>query len=82
MSKERFRKVSKEEFNKFIEDYPIKLDSNVIAFCEPPVLTYCDFENYNGWEAVIAKAELNDSYSKDNENENEFYIINLTLKHV
>lgn len=37
-----YRQVSKEEFDKFIKDYPNQLTSSVMRICEPPLVHFRD----------------------------------------
>lgn len=36
------KQVSKEEFDKFLDDYPRQLKSGVTSICEPPIRHYLD----------------------------------------
>jgi hypothetical protein len=48
--------VSKEDFIKFIKTYPRKLDYDVCGICDPPIITYNDFELANRWPySIVAK---------------------------
>ena len=46
--------VSKEEFNKFINEYKYKLDRSVCFFGEYPSIQYHDFESKSGFGALVA----------------------------
>lgn len=49
------KKVSKEEFEKFIKNYPRKLTCNCSGISEPPAISYNDFELANRWpHSVVA----------------------------
>lgn len=49
------KRVSEEDFVSFINNYPRKLDRDVYAACEPPSITYNDFELANRWPySVVA----------------------------
>lgn len=55
--------VSKEEFDKYIEEYPnsVSLVTDVCGICEPPMLSYHDLSNGKKWpDSVIAKTQLYD----------------------
>ena len=39
-----YKKVSKDEYQKFIDEYPRKLVRDVYGVCDPPSITYNDFE--------------------------------------
>jgi hypothetical protein len=55
-----WREVSKEEFDRYISEYPLPLEKDVIHICEPPLLTYNDFSDGKMWPAMVAKAQLYD----------------------
>ena len=46
-------KVSEQEFINFIEKYPRKLVKNVSGICDPPSITYNDFELADRWPYSI-----------------------------
>ena len=46
-------KVTKEEFQKYIQNYPRKLRRDVFAVCDPPSVTYNDFELADRWPYSI-----------------------------
>ena len=51
--------VSKEEFDKFIHDYPRKLEKDVAGMYEPPLLTFNDFMVAPMWpRSVVASVML------------------------
>lgn len=39
-----YKKASKDEYQKFIDEYPRKLVRDVYGVCDPPSITYNDFE--------------------------------------
>ena len=43
------KKVSEEEFLHFINNYPRKLERDVIGMCDPPGISYNDFELADRW---------------------------------
>ena len=53
------KKVTKQEFIDFINSYPRKLERDVFGACDPPSVTYNDFELANRWPySVIASTML------------------------
>lgn len=58
-----FKQVSKEEFDNFIKNYPRKLDCDVCACCDPPAISYNDFELANRWPYSIVASTM--GYSDD-----------------
>lgn len=49
------RKVSKEEFEQFIKEYPNSLQTNITAIFEPPLKTWNDFKKSDKWpDSVVA----------------------------
>ena len=70
-----YKEVSKEEFDKFIQEYPNKLERDVTGICEPPLATYNDFTIASKWpESVVAKVDLYDG-SKYHGGKTEVYRI-------
>lgn len=64
------KKVSKEEFSKFIKTYPRRLTVDVYAACDPPLVTYNDFELANRWPySVVA------STGKYSDDPNDYYYV-------
>lgn len=70
LKKERFyygvspvmKNVTKEEFQEYIRNYPRKLDRDVFGACEPPSVTYNDFELADRWPySVVASTFLYDN---------------------
>lgn len=41
------KRVSKQEFIEFLENYPRKLERDVYGVCDPPAISYNDFELAN-----------------------------------
>jgi len=61
-----YKSVTKEEFDKFIENYPRELVRSVYAVFEPPIVTYNDFELANHWPySVIARTYIYDEDPKE-----------------
>ena len=55
------REVTREEFDAFIAVYPERLDKNVTAIFEPPILSYNDFVKAPKWpDSVVAFVRLNE----------------------
>lgn len=74
------KKVTKEEFIKFIQNYPRKLKMDVWGACEPPLITYNDFELADRWPySVVAKTHAwsndPDHYYYAPEEEREYKIM-------
>ena len=63
----QFKDVTKQEFDEFIASYPRYLERDVCGICEPPAVTYNDWEI--GWwsRSVVANTLLYD------DNPNSFY---------
>lgn len=62
-AKPKNKLVSKEEFEKFIKEYPRKLSYDCCGISEPPSISYNDFELANRWPySVVAKTW---AYSED-----------------
>jgi len=60
-AEEKNKYVSRDEFKDFVDNYPRKLDRDVYAVYEPPLLTYNDFELANRWPySVVAWTFLYD----------------------
>ena len=50
------KNVSKSEFLDFIKNYPRKLEVDCCGICDPPRISYNDFELANRWPySVVAK---------------------------
>ena len=57
----KFIRVSKEEFMSFLNNYPRKLERDVYGACDPPSVTYNDFELADRWwYSVVASTLLYD----------------------
>lgn len=73
-------KVSEQEFIDFINNYPRPLDRDVYGVCDPPSITYNDFELANRWPySIVASTHMfsddpNDYYYYPPE-EREFRIL-------
>ena len=62
------KKVNREEYIKFINEYPRELVRDVYAVFEPPLITYNDFTLGNWPDSIVAKEQM---YS------NDFYIVDV-----
>lgn len=59
-----FKKVSKEEFHAYIDNYPRKLEVDSYWVFEPALLTWNDFELADRWPySVVAKTSNYDEYN-------------------
>lgn len=57
------KSVTEEEFVEFINKYPRKLEKDVCGICDPPSISYNDFELANRWPySVVANTS---AYSDD-----------------
>ena len=63
------KKVGKDEYLKFIGEYPRRLERDVCGISEPPLVTYNDFTRGKWPESVVAKEWLCP------ESEREYYIL-------
>ena len=53
--------VSKQEFVDFINSYPRPLERDVFGACDPPAVSYNDFELANRWPySIVASTHLYD----------------------
>jgi hypothetical protein len=57
------KRVSKEEFLEFIKNYPRRLIKDCNGICDPPSITYNDFELANRWPYSIVASTF--VYSDD-----------------
>ena len=75
-----YQLVSKEDFDKFISNYPSQLNVNVCGISEPLLVTYNDFSLKKKWpESVVAKYHDTECYPKNGKypfiwEEREYYI--------
>ena len=74
------RRVSKEEFDAFLKQYPRKLVGDVYGVCEPPAISYNDFELANRWPySIVANTWVYDDNPDDYYyapvEEREYYIV-------
>ena len=61
----RFKDVTKQEFDEFIASYPRHLERDVCGICEPPAVSYNDWEI--GWwsRSIVASTMLYSDNPKD-----------------
>ena len=61
----QFKDVTKQEFDEFIASYPRRLERDVCGICEPPAVSYNDWEI--GWwsRSVVANTMLYSDNPKD-----------------
>ncbi len=60
------QKVAKSEFEKFLSNYPRPLERDVFGACEPPAVSYNDFQLAAKWPySVVAKTFLYSDNKKD-----------------
>lgn len=70
MQKTINKKVSKEEFDKFLADYPNKLEQDTVGFVDPPQRQFNDFSDGKVWpESVVAFIWLNSLWDPNTEDE-------------
>lgn len=51
-----FKKVTKDEYIRFVRNYPARLVFDLTAICEPPMGSYNDFSDGKEWpESMVAK---------------------------
>lgn len=52
----KFKKVTREEYLKFIKNWPNRLDFDCTGICEPPMGSYNDFSGNLMWpQSIVAK---------------------------
>ena len=74
------KKVSKQEFLNFIENYPRKLEIDCCGISDPPNITYNDFELANRWPySIIASTFAYDDnpndYFYEPEDKRDYFIV-------
>lgn len=51
-----FVRVSKEEFDSFVKNYPVELQEHWIEFCTPPIITWNDFSSGKQYpDTIVAR---------------------------
>ncbi len=74
--KQEWSEVTKDEFYKYLENYPRELTSDCSAVSDPPLVTYNDFQLANRWpDSIVAKfnAGEGDAYYGNNY-KNRYYV--------
>lgn len=80
------KSVTYEEFNEFLKDYPRSLVRDVTGICDPPCITYNDFELADRWPySIVARTWLysdtpDDHYYRPQDERN--YLIMANYKEV
>lgn len=74
------KRVTHDEFVTFVQNYPRKLTYDAYGVCDPPLVTYNDFELANRWPfSIVASTHIYDDDPKDYfyvpPEEREYYII-------
>lgn len=60
------KRVSKDEFERYLVNYPRKLKRDVCGICAPPSVSYNDFELANRWPySIVASTFLYDDNPGD-----------------
>lgn len=65
----KYESVTEEEYYNFLELYPRDLDRNVSSVCDPPVISYNDFELGKFPDSIVASRC---AYSDD---KNDYYYV-------
>ena len=69
------RQVTKKEFDKFISEYPNKLQTDVAGMFEPPLKTWNDFKKAHKWpESVVAFCKMYDGSDYHGGKKPEYWI--------
>ena len=75
MAKRESKLVTKLELDKFIEEYPNKLEVDVTGIFEPPLKTYNDFTGDKVWpQSAVAYVKLYDGSDYHGGRTEEYYI--------
>ena len=73
------KEVTKEEFEEFVNNYPRKLERDWCAICEPPLISYNDFELANRWPYSVVARTWDYTYTPHGiaytDEEKHYYII-------
>lgn len=71
--------VDKKTFEKYIKQYPRKLERDVCGICEPPIVSYNDFSLGKWPDSIVAKTYLYDDnpdgYYYEPESKREYAIM-------
>lgn len=58
---DKYKQVTKDEFQEFVAGYPVKLEYDVTGISDPPYGTWNDFTGGKVWpESIVAKVALYD----------------------
>jgi hypothetical protein len=72
---ENKRKVTKEEFEQFINTYPNTLETDIAGMFEPPLKTWNDFSKAPKWpDSVVAFCKLYDGSDYHHGMQAEYFI--------
>ena len=74
------KKVTKEEFNEFLNKYPRRLACDVCGISEPPAISYNDFKLADRWPySIVANTWAYDDdpngYFYEPEEKRDYYIV-------
>ena len=70
-----FKKVTKEEFDEFVKNYPNDLDWDVCGISEPPLGSYNDFSDGKTWpDSMVTKVLFYDGSDYHEGKTKEYYI--------
>ena len=73
------KKVTKEEFEEFVNNYPRKLERDWCGISQPPLISYNDFELANRWPYSTVAYTWDYTYTPGGisytEEEKEYYIV-------
>lgn len=76
--KPNMKRVSKEEFDNFLKNYPRRLTYDCCGIADPPSISYNDFDMANRWPySVVARTHVYSSNPKDYyyDDDPSFYIM-------
>lgn len=79
---EEFVRVTKEEFENFIKNYPSKLEEHWIFFCTPAIITWNDFSAGRKYpETIVAKTyDYSDPVEYGTKESDKEYLIKIKMK--
>ena len=76
------KEVTKEEFEEFVNNYPRNLTRDWCGICDPPLISYNDFELANRWpHSVVARTwaysdDPDDIWYEPEENRSYYIVVN------
>lgn len=71
----KFKQVTEQEFNEFVDNYPNKLLWNVTRICEPPMGNHNDFTSGKVWpESMVTKVVLTNGEAYYDHEPNSYYV--------